>query len=84
MGLSQVVRGIAAREDKRPKVSDLAGSTGIETSADIIMLAYRDEYYRPDTNYPGLVELDVAKHRNGKIGKVNLRFDKATQKISEY
>ncbi|MEK5414476.1 replicative DNA helicase [Paenibacillus sp. FSL L8-0708] len=84
MGLSQVVRGTASREDKRPKVSDLAGSTGIETSADIIMLAYRDEYYNPDTNYKGMIELDIAKHRNGQIGKVNLKFDKATQKIDVY
>lgn len=84
MGLSQVTRGISTREDKRPKVSDLAGSTGIETSADIIMLAYRDEYYNKDTNYPGLIELDIAKHRNGEIGKVDLRFNKANQKITEY
>ena len=84
MGLSQVTRGIASREDKRPKVSDLAGSTGIETSADIIMLAYRDEYYNHDTNVPGLVELDIAKHRNGEVGKINLRFDKVNQKITEY
>ncbi|MEK4882598.1 MULTISPECIES: replicative DNA helicase [Paenibacillus] len=84
MGLSQVSRAIASREDKRPKVSDLAGSTGIETSADVIMLAYRDEYYNPDTNYKGVVEIDIVKHRNGEIGRANLRFDKTTQKISDY
>lgn len=84
MGLSQISRAIASREDKRPKVSDLAGSTGIETSADVIMLAYRDEYYNPDTNYKGLVEIDIVKHRNGEIGRASLRFDKTTQKISDY
>lgn len=84
MGLSQVSRAIASREDKRPKISDLAGSTGIETSADVIMLAYRDEYYNSDTKFPGLVEMDIVKHRNGEIGRANLRFDKVTQKISDY
>lgn len=42
MGLSQVVRGVEDRKDKRPGNADLSGSTGIETNADVIALLYRD------------------------------------------
>lgn len=79
MGLSQIVREVAKRQDKRPTVGDLAGSTGIETSADVIILLYRDDYYHPDTKTPNMLEVDIAKQRNGGLGKAELQYDRRKQ-----
>ena len=83
-GLSQVVRDVAKRQDKRPTVGDLAGSTGIETSADMIILLYRDDYYYPDTKKPNVVEIDIAKQRNGGLGKAELQFDRKKQSFYSF
>lgn len=82
MGLSQVTRAAEASNDKRPGNADLAGSTGIETSADVIMLLYREDYYKPDTPNKNLLEVNFTKQRNGKVGKVELKYDKETQRIN--
>lgn len=83
MGLSQVTRGVNDRQDKRPLVSDLAGSTGIETSADVIALLYRDDYYNKDSDKKGILEVNFAKQRNGSLGVVELLYDRSTQSIRE-
>lgn len=83
MGLSQVVRGVEDRKDKRPGNADLSGSTGIETSADVIALLYRDDYYDPNTDKPNVLEVNFTKQRNGKTGKVELHYDRTTQRITE-
>lgn len=82
MGLSQVKRESQNRQDKRPMNSDLAGSTGIETSADVIALLYRDEYYNPDTNKKNILEVNFTKQRNGELGRVELFYDKQNQRIT--
>lgn len=83
MGLSQVTRGVNERQDKRPMVSDLAGSTGIETSADVIALLYRDDYYNADSEKKGILEVNFAKQRNGKLGVVELDYNRTQQTIRE-
>lgn len=80
MALSQVTRAVEDRKDKRPGNADLSGSTGIETSADVIALLYRDDYYNPEAS-PGILEVNFTKQRNGKVGKVELYYDKTTQSI---
>lgn len=82
MALSQVRRDVEYRNDKRPGNGDLSGSTGIETSADMIMLLYRDEYYHPDTEKADMIEVNITKQRNGGLGRVELRYDKACQRMS--
>ena len=82
MGLSQIKRDVDNRQDKRPNSSDLSGSTGIETSADVIAMLYRDEYYNPQTDNKGILEVNFTKQRNGKTGKVELKYDTATQRIT--
>lgn len=81
IGLSQIVRDVDKRNDKRPGPADLSGSTGIETSADMIGMLYRDDYYNPDSDKKNVLEINIAKNRNGRLGMVELYYDKAKQKI---
>lgn len=77
---SQVSRAPEQRQDKRPHLSDLRDSGGVEQAADIVMLLFRPEYYSPG-EYEGITELNVAKHRQGPTGTVNLYFDKQRAKF---
>ncbi|WP_250452732.1 replicative DNA helicase [Caballeronia sp. ATUFL_M2_KS44] len=68
--LAQLSRRVEERPNKRPLMSDLRDSGEIEQDADIVVLLYRDEYYHPDSIDKGVVEINVAKQRNGSIGVV--------------
>lgn len=81
MALSQVTREVEKREDKRPNNSDLSGSTGIETSADVIAFLYRDDYYDPNTDRKNILEVNFTKQRNGEIGGIDLYYDHNCQRI---
>lgn len=81
--LSQLNRGVEARQDKRPNMGDLAESGTIEQIADLISFLYRDEYYNPETPNPGITDLIIAKNRNGATGVVNLRFKKQSNTFSD-
>lgn len=81
--LSQLNRAVEKQGDKRPTMSDLRESGTIEQVADTIVLIYRDEYYDPNTEDKGIMELIIAKHREGPTGKVKLKFNPAVSRITE-
>lgn len=77
LALSQLSRGVESRTDKTPMLSDLRESGSIEQDADIVAMLYREEYYLKDKTPDiarGIVELNFAKHRNGRTETIPLRF----------
>lgn len=80
--ISQLNRSCEQRgDDKHPILADMRESGAIEQDADTILFLYRDEYYKKDKSLEkGVVDLDIAKQRNGPIGRVKLTFlDKFTK-----
>lgn len=74
LALSQLSRSVEQRQDKRPMLSDLRESGSIEQDADKVMFLYRDDYYDRQTENKNIVEVIIAKHRNGPTGTVELAF----------
>ena len=74
IALSQLSRKVDERPNKRPVLSDLRESGAIEQDADIVMMCYRDEYYRPDSPDIGTAEIIVAKNRQGATGMARLAY----------
>jgi replicative DNA helicase len=93
IALSQLSRQVEGRGgQKKPQLSDLRESGQIEQDADMVMFCYRPEYYEineyeiNDQTYPsqGLFLLLVAKHRNGSLGDIPLKFVPENTNITDH
>jgi replicative DNA helicase len=81
LALSQLSRAVEGRTSHVPMLSDLRESGSIEQDADIVMFIYREELYDQETEKKGIAEIHIAKHRNGPVGVVPMRFDPGTTRF---
>ena len=82
--LSQLSRGVESRNDKRPMLSDMKESGGIEADASIAMLLYREDYYYKDIEEEdgkSTVECNIAKNKDGETGVIEFDFYKRIQRF---
>jgi replicative DNA helicase len=86
IALSQLSRNIETRTDKRPILSDLRESGSIEQDADLVLMLYQNESNNPEPssdNINKVIDLIIAKQRNGPTGNLQLKFDKKRTKYLE-
>ncbi len=84
IALSQLSRSVEQRGvSKRPLLSDLRDSGALEDDADVVMFIYREDYYYMEDpeSHPGSAEIIIAKHRNGPLDSIHLRFLKEFAKF---
>jgi replicative DNA helicase len=80
LGLSQLSRNVENRVDKKPILSDLRESGSIEQDADVVLMLYKNNVdnsssSKQDSTNSQLMELIIAKQRNGPTGTIKLKFD---------
>ncbi len=77
---AQLSRECEKRQDKRPVLSDLRDSGDLEQDGNVVIFLYRDEIYNAATEFPGIAEVIIAKHRGGATGTVMMRFEREITK----
>ncbi|MDP3956462.1 MAG: replicative DNA helicase [bacterium] len=77
IALSQLSRDVDKRDSKVPRLSDLRESGAIEQDADLVLFIYRKDRERSDVppEEQNIAEIIIAKHRNGALGSIKLKFD---------
>ena len=83
MALAQVNRGAEDRTEHRPRLADLRESGAIEQDADTVMLLHRPEMYEAG-QHEGVLEIHIAKQRNGPTGEISLTFLKQFMRFENF
>jgi replicative DNA helicase len=83
IALAQVNRASEDRQDHRPRLADLRESGSLEQDADTVMLLHRPDRYEPG-QHEGIIEVIVAKQRNGPTGEVTLAYLKQYMRYEDY
>ena len=84
IALSQLSRNVENRMDKKPILSDLRESGSIEQDADLVLMLYRNlenDSKNVMNQNSQLIELIIAKQRNGPVGSIELKFDEKRNKF---
>lgn len=77
IAVSQLSRAVEKRDNKKPQLSDLRESGAIEQDADVVAFIFREDYYQKEEDErESIVDVIIAKHRNGPTGSVKLGFMK--------
>nr|YP_010208211.1 replication helicase subunit [Pseudo-nitzschia pungens]UBA15224.1 replication helicase subunit [Pseudo-nitzschia pungens] len=86
IALSQLSRTIDGRIDPKPMLSDLRDSGSIEQDADLVLMLYKNKQNSISTLTPGstIIDLSIAKQRNGPIGNTQLLFNEYLTKFEDY
>jgi replicative DNA helicase len=83
VALAQVNRSSEDRQDHRPRLADLRESGSLEQDADTVMMLHRPELHEPG-QHEGVIEVIVAKQRNGPTGEVTLTFLKQFMRFENF
>jgi replicative DNA helicase len=83
VALAQVNRASEDRQDHRPRLADLRESGSIEQDADTVLILHRPDRYEPG-QHEGIVEVIVAKQRNGPTGEITLAFEKQYMRLANH
>ena len=86
IALSQLSRNIEVRNDKKPVLSDLRESGSIEQDADLVLMLYQKNSNPVNDitlNSIKLINLIIAKQRNGPTGSIKIKFDRIRTKYSD-
>jgi len=75
LALSQLSRAVESRSPAIPKLSDLRDSGSLEQDSDVVLMIYREDKDRHDTERKNIADIYIAKHRNGPTGKIELFFN---------
>jgi len=86
IALSQLSRTIDSRMDPKPLLSDLRDSGSIEQDADLVLMLYKSNRNIITTLSPGssIINLSIAKQRNGPVGNTRLLFNEYLTKFNDY
>lgn len=82
--LAQLNRNLEVRANKRPSLADIRESGEVENSSDVVIGLYRDEYYNPESEDRGVLEVIVLKQRNGPVGTVRLAYNERYGSIRNF
>jgi replicative DNA helicase len=83
IALAQVNRSSEDRQDHRPRLSDLRESGSLEQDADTVLLLHRPDRYEPG-QHEGIIEVIIAKQRNGPTGEVTLAYLKQFMRYEDF